>query len=163
MGIIWFWKENWSTVSVPACFFPWTHSLLWGRGRGEEDTQDQEFRHLAEIWLQVRHPQHVPRVKGPHRLRCQRHPENQVEGHRRQWYKVSNSSIPRFEVVVPWLCRCMTPRWNSPWPAGSSSKEEDSPRIRDQLLTSSRTISREEEKEGGSCGGCWNNSWLYYC
>ena len=43
--IIWFWKENWSTVSIPACFFPWTHSLLWGRGRGEEDTQDQELRH----------------------------------------------------------------------------------------------------------------------
>jgi hypothetical protein len=68
-----------------------------------------------------------------------------------RWYKVSNSYISRCEVVEAGKCRCplvnrcMTPRSNSPWPAGSRSKvskEEDSPRLTDQLLTSSRLARR---------------------
>ena len=53
-------------------------------------------------------------------------------------YKVSNSSIPRCEVVEAGKCRrpLVTQMHDSkivsPWPAGSRSKEEDSPRLTDQ-------------------------------
>merc|ERR1712013_392683 len=104
-----------------------------GGDQGEEASQDQELRYLAEVRLQVwtsLSPPPSPSATGTWELGTEPEPTpSRLLGVR---------LLKLASAAVPWSHRCTTPRSSSLRLAGSRNREEDSPRQTGQALTSSK-------------------------